>query len=219
MVNLDEISYNLQSGKAKETSALITKAIAENYTIDTIVKQGLIAGIRAAEARYGRNEVLVPEIRLARRAMEWGIRQIKQSLVSNRQTIKGTVVTGTVKGDIEDQDKNISVVMMESRGLRVIDLGTSVSPSLFVETAEGEDARTIICSASLVTTMAQMKIIVQKAESMGLRSRVKIILTGAPVTERYCRLIGADRYAHDPVITADLAEACCNTIHKNYEVR
>jgi methanogenic corrinoid protein MtbC1 len=212
MVNLDDISHNLQYGKARETSALITKAIAENYTIDTIVKQGLIAGIRAAEARYGRNEVLVPEIRMARRAMEWGIRRIKQAIAATGRAAVGTVVIGTVEGDIEDRDKNIIAVMLEGRGLRVVDLGTSVSPAAFVETAEKEQARIIVCSASLVTTMAQMKILVQETLSAGIRSRVKIILTGAPVTERYCRLIGADMYAHDAVIAADLAEAYCGSI-------
>jgi methanogenic corrinoid protein MtbC1 len=212
MVNLDDISSNLQSGKARETSALITKAIAENYTIDTIVKQGILAGIRAVEARYGRNEVLVPEIRMAQRAMEWGIRQIKQAIAAAGRAALGTVVIGTVEGDIEDRDKNIIAVMMESRGLRVIDLGNSVSPAVFVETAEAERANIIACSASLVTTMAQMKIVVQEALSAGIRDRVKIILTGAPVTERYCRLIGADIYAHDAVIAADLAEAYCGSI-------
>jgi methanogenic corrinoid protein MtbC1 len=211
MVNLDDISNNLQSGKAKETSALITMAIAENYTIDTIVKQGLIAGIRAAEARYGRNEVLIPEIRMARRAMEWGIRRIKQAIAATGRTVLGTVVIGTVEGDIEDRDKNIIAVMMESRGFRVVDLGTSVNPIRFVETAEAERAHIIICSASLVTTMAQMKIVVKEALSSGIRNRVKIIITGAPVTERYCRLIGADMYAPDAVAAADLAEASCGT--------
>ncbi|MDR0387286.1 MAG: cobalamin-dependent protein [Treponema sp.] len=212
MVNLDDISSNLQSGKARETSALITKAIAENYTIDTIVKQGLLAGIRAAEARYGRNEVLVPEIRMARRAMEWGIRRIKQAIAAAGRTALGTVVIGTVEGDIEDRDKNIIAVMMESRGLRVIDLGTSVSPAEFIETAQTEHATIIACSASLVTTMAQMKIVVQEALAAGIRNKVKIILTGAPVTERYCRLIGADMYAHDAVAAADLAQAYCGSI-------
>jgi methanogenic corrinoid protein MtbC1 len=217
MVNLDEISYNLQSGKARETSALITRAIAENYAIDTIVKQGLIAGIRAAEARYGRNEVLIPDIRMAQRAMDWGLRQIKQALASAERTIRGTVIIGTVEGDIEEQDKNIAVVMMESRGFRVIDLGTSVSPSRFIVSAEKEKAFAIVCSASLVTTMVRMKNIVREAVSMGIRKSVKIILTGAPVTERYCRLIGADIYAHDAVVTADLVEAYSGVMNKNYE--
>jgi methanogenic corrinoid protein MtbC1 len=212
MVNLDDISHNLQSGKARETSALITKAIAENYTIDTIVKHGLIAGIKAAEARYGRNEVLVPEIRMARRAMERGIRQIKQAIAAAGRTTLGTVVIGTVEGDFEDRDKNIIALMMESRGFKVIDLGTGVSPALFVKTAEEEQARIIVCSASLVTTMAQMKIVVQEALSAGIRSRVKIILTGAPVTERYCRLIGADTYANDALIAAEVAETYCGAL-------
>ncbi|MDR3131439.1 MAG: cobalamin-dependent protein [Treponema sp.] len=212
MVNLDDISHNLQSGKARETSALITKAIAENYTIDTIVKQGIIAGMKAAEARYGRNEVLVPEIRMARRAMEWGIRQIKQAIAAAERTVLGTAVIGTVEGDIEDRDKNILAVIMESRGLRVIDLGTSISSVRFVETAEKEQAGIIICSASLVTTMAHMKTVVQEALSAGIRGRVKIILTGAPVTERYCRLIGADIYANDTLVAAELAEAYCGAM-------
>jgi methanogenic corrinoid protein MtbC1 len=214
MVNLDDISHNLQSGKARETSALITKAIAENYTIDTIVKQGLIAGIQAAEARYGRNEVLAPEIRMARRAMEWGIRQIKQAIVAVKgPAALGTVVMGTVEGDIEDRDKNIAAVMMESRGFMVVDLGTSVSPARFVEAAIENQAHVIVCSASLVTTMAQMKILVQKTVSEGIRKKVKIILTGAPVTERYCRIIGADMYAHDALIAADLAAAYYGSIN------
>lgn len=219
MVNLDEISHNLQSGRARETSALITKAIAENYSIDTIVKQGLLAGIHAAEARYGGNEFLVLEIRMARRAMEWGIRQIKQALTSVKQVTKGTVVIGTVEGDIEDRYKNITIVMMESRGLRVIDLGTSVSPLQFIETAKKEKAHIIVCSASLVTTMAQMKNVVETAVSLNIRNRIKIILTGAPVTERYCRLIGADMYAPDAVIAADLADTYCDITNDTIKKR
>jgi methanogenic corrinoid protein MtbC1 len=207
MVIIDEIAHQLQSGRARETSALVTQAIAENCTIDTIVRHGFIAGITAVEKRYRRNEILIPEVHMAIRAMNWGMRQIKLSMAAPESESKGTVIIGTVKGDTEDMGKNLIALMMEYRGLRVIDLGTSVTQEQFIETAAAENARIILCSAALVTTMVEMKNLVQYAVSLGMRDKMKILLFGAPVTERYCQLIGADMYAPDAVVAAEMASA------------
>jgi methanogenic corrinoid protein MtbC1 len=204
-MNLNEISTNLQSGNARETSALVNKAIAEHYDFETIIKDGFIPGIRAVQERYQRNEILVPEIRMATRALDYGLRQIKMAIASSGEGTKGTVVIGTAYTDPEDTETNIIAVTMEGRGLRVIDLGASVAPEQFIEAAIEEDAGLIVCAAALVTTMAQMKTLVQAASAAGIREQVKIMLIGAPVTERYCSLIGADIYAHDAITAAEMA--------------
>jgi methanogenic corrinoid protein MtbC1 len=209
MVNLEDISLNLQSGRAGETSALVSQAIAENYTIDTIIKQGFIAALVSLEKRRRLNEIQVPEISMALRALDWGIRQIKLALAASAVNPKGTVIIGTVKGDTEDTIKNIIAVLMECRGLRVIDLGTSVNPVQFIKAAKAENAALIVCSAALVTTMVEMKVLVQTAAAAGIREQTKIMITGAPVTERFCQIIGADMYAPDASAAAEMAEGYC----------
>jgi methanogenic corrinoid protein MtbC1 len=210
MVNMEEISHNLQSGKARETSALVTRAIAENYNIDLIIRQGLIAGIRAVQERYRRREILFPEISLAIRALNWGIKQIKLAITASAAAAAGTVIIGTVEGDMEDTEKNIIAVMLEGRGIRVIDLGAGVSGDQFIRAAVTEKADSIICSASRVSTMVHMKNLIQAAAAAGIRGQTKIILLGEPVSAQYCEIIGADQYAPDPAAAADMAAAYCD---------
>jgi methanogenic corrinoid protein MtbC1 len=212
MVKLEEIALNLQSGKAMVTSDLVTRAIEENYAIDTIVQHGLIAGIKAMEAKYRRHEIYMSEFRMASRAMDWGIRRIKSAIASSGIKPKGTVIIGSVEGDTEETDKNITAVMLEGRGFRVIDLGTGVTTEQFIEAAVEEKAALIACTAALVTTMAQMKTLVQAVKTAGLKDRVKIMIFGAPVTDRYCKLIGADMYVPDAITAAQMAEAMTKTV-------
>jgi methanogenic corrinoid protein MtbC1 len=207
MFNLSDISNSLQSGKAKETSALVNRAIAENYNVKAIVQHGIMPGIKAAQERC-RGKDLVSEIR-AERAMNWGIRQVKLAIASSGLRQQGTVVIGTVYGDTEDTLKDLMSVMMESMGLRVVDMGNSVRHEQFIETAVKEQAQIIICFAGRVSTMAQMKLLVQAAVSAGLRDQIKIMITGRPVTERFRHIIGADMYASDAASGAEIAAAYC----------
>ncbi|MDR2485292.1 MAG: cobalamin-dependent protein [Treponema sp.] len=211
MLELHEIARSLQSGKAQETVDLITQALAENYAIEDILKQGLIAGMAAVERRYRKNEIFIPEVLITVRALNMGIRLLKPFLDACETPQKGTVVIGTVKGDIQEIEKNLIAVMMRGMGLRVIDLGAAVTSERFIEAAERENARIIACTAALTTTMPHMKTLVQAVIAAKLRDQVKIMISGAPVTERYCEAIGADIYAPDAISAAEMAEAYCSS--------
>jgi methanogenic corrinoid protein MtbC1 len=209
MMDLNDISLCLQNGNARETSALVTKAIKENYDIESIVKKGFVAGMKAVAERYRQHEIIIPEICLARRAMNQGIRQVKLALAASDKQWKGTAVIGMVSGENEETTKNLISIMLESMGIRVIDLGPSVSADRFVEAAIAEKAQLIICSAMLVSTMPRMKLLVRAATAAGIRNHTKILITGTPVTEQYSRLIGADFYAPDAERAADKAVNYC----------
>ncbi|MDR2630985.1 MAG: cobalamin-dependent protein [Spirochaetaceae bacterium] len=207
MINLSEISCSLQSGKAMETSALVTKALAENYSVESIVKQGLIPGIKTVEERLLRNEILSPEMVIADRAMNMGLKTLRLLIPSPANKPDATVIVGTVKGELRDIEKNLIAVMMEGLGLRVVDLGTGASPEKFIQAAINENAQYITAISTVTTTMPQLKLIVQTAAAANIRDRVKIIVTGKPITEKFCQAIGADLYAPEAIDAAELVAA------------
>jgi corrinoid protein of di/trimethylamine methyltransferase len=209
MVDLKLISENLQKGRAKDVEALVQQALAEKMGAKEILEQGLMSGMSVVGERFKKNEVFVPEVLIAARAMNAGMKVLKPALVSAGVKARGTVVLGTVKGDLHDIGKNLVGMMMEGAGLRVIDLGTDVPAERFVETAKAEGANIIACSALLTTTMVQMKNVVAAAETAGIRSSVKIMVGGAPVTESFCSSIGADKYTPDAATAAEVAAALC----------
>lgn len=206
-MNLTDIAQSLRSGKAMEASSLISRAIAEDYSFESILKQGLLPGISAVQERFNGSGTLT-DLLAAGRAMNIGIKTLRPCLIS-KEAPKGTAVIGTVKGDPWDMEKNLIAIAMEGLGLRVVDLGAGVSTEQFFKTAVKEKARIILCTASLAATMVQMKSLVQALTRAGLREEIKIILAGIPVTEHYCRAIGADLYARDAVSAAELALANC----------
>jgi methanogenic corrinoid protein MtbC1 len=211
MFNLSEISCSLQSGKAMETSALITKAFSENYSVESILKQGLIPGLKIVEERLVRNEILVPEMLIADRAMNLGLKALRLLIPTPAGKPGTTVIIGTVKGEPRDIEKNLISIMMEGLGFRVVDLGTGVAPEKFVQTAINEKAQFITALSSSTTTMPQLKLIVQTAVAANIRDRIKIVVTGKPVTEQFCQAIGADIYAPDAANAAELVSAQCVT--------
>jgi methanogenic corrinoid protein MtbC1 len=217
MVDLQEIAKNLQLGKAQETSNLIIQAIAENYAVEDILKQGLIAGMTMVEQQYRKNEIFIPQLLIAVRALNQGIKALNPLLDASETAGKGTVVIGTVKGDAQDIEKNLIAVMMRGIGLRVVDLGIRVTAERFIEAADQEQAQIIACTAALTTSMPHLKILVQTVETSKIRKQVKIMISGAPVTERYREVIGADFYAPDAVNAAEIAETYCRGIHDTYK--
>jgi methanogenic corrinoid protein MtbC1 len=207
MVNLSDIAQRLQAGKAGETADLVAKALEENYTVESILKQALIPGMRSIANRYKRKEIFQPEMLVAERAMNWGIEILRSAIASKAEKPRGAVVMGVVKGDIRDFEKDLMAIALESKALRVIDLGTGVDPERFVETAIMEKARLILCAANLPSALGQLKLVVHAASSAGVRGLVTIMVTGAPVTEKYCRGIGADFYAGDTLAAAEIADS------------
>jgi 5-methyltetrahydrofolate--homocysteine methyltransferase len=207
MTNLNEIAENIEKGRAKEVSCLVSRAIGENRSIDCILREGLVAGMSAVDRRFRKNEISIPDLLIAERAMNMGIRIIQSHLSKKMMRPKGTVVIGTLEGDILEREKNLMSIMMQGMELRVIDLGVSVSTGQLIAAAIEEKAHIIACSAALTTYMPQMKSLVQAAASAKIRNTVKILISGGPVTVQFCRSIGADMYAPDVVSAAEMAAA------------
>ena len=207
---LMEISENLQKGKAKIVKELVTQAVEQGISARDILEKGLLSGMDVIGAKFKNNEVFVPEVLVAARAMNMGAAVLKPLLADGDQVSKGKVCIGTVKGDLHDIGKNLVKMMLEGKGLEVIDLGTDVAPETFVETAIKENCQVICCSALLTTTMPVMEEVVKAVEAAGIRDKVSIMIGGAPVTEAYCEQIGADKYTSDAASAADAAVAFCS---------
>lgn len=202
---LDEISEQLIIGRAPVLADTVKKALDEGYVPAQIINGGLIKGMDVIGERFKNNEVFVPEVMMAARAMKAAMEVLKPLLKSGDVSEKGTVVIGTVKGDQHDIGKNLVAIMLESKGFRVIDLGVNVAPEKYVETAIKENADIIACSALLTTTMINMKAVVELAKEK-TDSKVKVMIGGAPVTQSFCDQIGADGYSEDAAAAAELAE-------------
>ena len=204
-----EISENLQKGKSKIVKALVQQALDEGCKPADILNNGLLHGMNIIGEKFKTNEVYVPEVLVAARAMNMGMQILKPYLAEDGVTATGRVCIGTVQGDLHDIGKNLVKMMMEGKGLEVIDLGTDVAPETFVNTAKEQGCQVICCSALLTTTMGVMEEVVKMAEAAGIRNQVKIMIGGAPVTDDFCAKIGADGYTVDAASAADMAVAFC----------
>jgi len=204
-----EISENIQRGKAKVVKELVEKAIADGLPAAQILNEGLLAGMNVVGEKFKNNEVYVPEVLVAARAMNMGVSLLKPLLVEDGVSSVGRVCIGTVKGDLHDIGKNLVKMMMEGKGLEVIDLGTDVAPETFIQTAIEQDCKVICCSALLTTTMEVMEEVVKQADAAGIRDKIKIMIGGAPVNESFCEKIGADKYTSDAASAADAAVEFC----------
>jgi len=206
---LMEISENLQKGRAKNVKELVQKAIDEGHSANEILEEGLLHGMGIIGEKFKNNEVYVPDVLIAARAMNAGTELLKPLLVDAGVKAKGKVILGTVKGDLHDIGKNLVRMMMEGKGLEVIDLGVDVPAEKFIESAIENNADIIACSALLTTTMTEMKNIVDKVKSSPLAGKVKIMIGGAPVTDNFRASIGADAYSPDAASAAEKALSLC----------
>lgn len=202
---LDDISSNLQQGRAKNVKALVAEAVEQGIDPQTILEQGLLAGMNIIGEQFKNNEVYVPEVLVAARAMNLGSAVLKPYLAEAGVEAKGTVVIGTVKGDLHDIGKNLVKMMVEAKGITVIDLGVDVEPERFVQAAIEHNAQIICVSALLSTTMCEMKGVVDEAKKLGVRDSFKIMVGGAPITQSFCDSIGADCYTADATSAAAAA--------------
>lgn len=206
---LVEISENLQQGKAKVVKELVQKAIDEGMDAKTILEEGLLHGMGIIGGKFKNNEVYVPDVLIAARAMNAGSELLKPLLASSGVKAKGTVILGTVKGDLHDIGKNLVRMMMEGKGLEVIDLGIDVPVDKFINKLKETNAQIIACSALLTTTMGEMKNVVEGLKAAGLRDKVTVMIGGAPVTDQFCKTIGADIYTPDAASAAEEAAKVC----------
>ena len=210
-MDMKEISLQLQAGKAKIVKTLVQQALDEGHSAQEILNDGLLSGMDVIGEKFKNNEIFVPEVLVAARAMNKGVEILKPLLAEGGAQAVGRVCIGTVQGDLHDIGKNLVRMMMEGKGLEVIDLGTDVSPEKYVQTAIEQDCRIICCSALLTTTMGVMADVVKAVEAAGIRDKVKIMVGGAPVTAAFCEQIGADAYTPDAASAAEKAvEFCAN---------
>jgi corrinoid protein of di/trimethylamine methyltransferase len=209
MADMQALSAFLQKGRAKEVKELVQQAVDEGMGPEEILDQGLLTGMNIIGVKFKNNEVFVPEVLIAARAMNAGMENLKPLLVAANAQTRGTVVIGTVKGDLHDIGKNLVGMMMKGKGLTVIDLGTDVAPKRFVEEAVKHQADIIACSALLTTTMKEMENVVKAVREANLQDRVKVMIGGAPVTEAFKQTVGADRYTPDAATAADVALEIC----------
>lgn len=207
---LQDISEKLQKGKMKEVVELVNQAVADGLEPNVILNEGLMPGMDVIGERFKNNEIFIPEVLIAARAMAAGTDVLRPLLLASGDTkIKGTVVIGTIKDDLHDIGKNLVRMMMESKGLDVIDLGNSVAPKKYIEAAAKHNADIIACSALLTTTMVHIKDVVEELAKSPMAGKVKVMIGGAPVNEAFREKIGADFYTPDASTAAEKAVEIC----------
>ncbi len=203
MADLKAIAEALIKGDRNTVVELTKKAIEEKVPPSDILQKGLIAGMAVIGERFKKNEVYVPEVLIAARAMHGALAVLEPQLKASGVKPAGTVVLGTVKGDLHDIGKNLVGMMLQGGGLQVIDIGTDAPAEKFVTAAKEKGAQVIAMSALLTTTMPQMADVVKAVKAAGLK--VQTMIGGAPVTQSYADEIGADGYAADAASAVDMA--------------
>jgi 5-methyltetrahydrofolate--homocysteine methyltransferase len=194
---LQPIAEGLQRGEDREVAELTRKAVAAGLPAARILKEGLLAGMEVVGRRFGAHEIFLPEVLLAARAMNAGIAVLKPLMLAEEVPAVGTVVLGTVRGDLHDIGKNLVGIMLKGAGFEVVDLGNDVPPERFVDQAVAAGAGVIGLSALLTTTMTGMRQVVELVRQRGLEGRLKVIVGGAPLSQRFADEIGADAYGYD----------------------
>ena len=206
MTIIEEISEYLQKGRAKNVKALVQQALDEGIDAKTILDEGLLSGMMTVGGKFKRNEVFVPEVLVAARAMNAGMAILEPRLVEIGNEPVGRAVIGTVKGDLHDIGKNLVAMMPKGAGFEVCDLGVDVDPQTYIDRAEELGADIIGMSALLTTTMPGMKDLVDLLQKKGLRDKYIVMIGGAPVNESFAQEIGADYYTPDAATAAETAK-------------
>lgn len=206
---LEEVSTLLQRGRAPKVKAAVQAALDAGIPAAEILSDGLLAGMSIIGEKFKNNEVFVPEVLVAARAMNKGAEVLKPYLVAEGIEDAGVAIIGTVKGDLHDIGKNLVRMMMEGKGIRVIDLGVDVPTEAFLDAARENGAQLICCSALLTTTMPEMKTVVDAVRSSDLKDKVKVMVGGAPITQEFADQIGADCYTPDAATAAEAALKFC----------
>lgn len=207
MNKFEEMSQLLQSGQAKQLAALVTEQLEAGADAKEILTQGLIAGMTAVGIKFKANEIFVPEVLIAARAMNMALAALHSALAAAGVEPIGKAVICTVKGDLHDIGKNLVKMMLEGRGISVIDLGTDCSAETVVEAVKNTGAQLVCLSALLTTTMLYQKEIIEALAKEGLRDKVKVMVGGAPLSQQFADSIGADAYTPDAASASECAEA------------
>ena len=204
MFILDEIKAAVIDGRPKRVRECTAQAVSEGIDVNTIINGGLIAGMNVVGTLFTNNELYVPEVLIAAQAMHNGMGVLKPILAGSGAMEKGTVVIGTVKGDMHDIGKNLVLMMLECAGYKIIDLGVNVPPEQFATAAAEHKPQIVGLSALLTTTMSEMKEVL--AQLQPHRPCLKVMVGGAPVTKKFAEEIGADGYADNAASAVDKAD-------------
>lgn len=206
MPDLKQLYDAVVAGDAKATRALTQQALAEGIDPLKLVNEQMVPAMNEVGHRFECNEYFVPELLISARAMKAALELIRPLLTARGDKPVGRVAVGTVKGDLHDIGKNLVSSLLEGGGFEVIDLGVNVAPERFIAAVKEQQANIIAMSALLTTTMPAMKTTIDALEQAGVRGQVKVLIGGAPITQKYAREIGADGYAENAVGAVALAK-------------
>ncbi len=199
---IDDLKQAIITGNRDQAKECTKRALDEGMTAKEVVVQGIAPAMEVVGEKFHANEFFVPELLIAQRAMKEALKVMSGAEVDHI----GTVVIGTVKGDLHDIGKNLVAAMLEGAGFNVVDLGVDVSPDQFVQAAKENQAAIVAMSALLTTTMSSMRDTVQALDTAGMRDQVRVLIGGAPVTQSYCDEIKGDGYAPDAASAVEKAK-------------
>ena len=194
---LQKVSEELQRGNFREVPKLVQEALDTGVSPSKILNDGLVAGMDVVGEKFRKDELFIPEVLMAARAMHAGMEILRPKLVETGAKLAGKIILGTVKGDLHDIGKNLVGMFLEGGGFQVIDAGIDVPTEKFVEMVRSNKPNILGLSALLTTTLPKMKEVIESLIKAGVRNSVKVIVGGAPVTEKFAKEIGADGYAPD----------------------
>ena len=196
---LKDIARTLENGDSTAVKELLRKALALDIPPETILNNGLIKGMEVVGKKFKENEIFIPEVLIASRAMKSAMNIIKPFLIEEGSQSKGKIVMGTVKGDLHDIGKKIVSIILEREGYEIIDIGIDVPKEKFIDVLRKENPDILGMSALLTTTMSYMRDVIEAVRAEGFKKRIKIIVGGAPITQSFADEIGADGYAPEAI--------------------
>lgn len=206
-MSLEKIYNAILSGNAPAAAENVNLALADGVTADAILKQACIPAMSEVGRLFEIGEKFVPEMLIAARAMQAAVNILKPLLVAEGVETIGTILIGTVQGDLHDIGKNLVGMMMEGAGFEIIDLGTNVSPDAFVKAVQEKQPHIVGMSALLTTTMPAMSKTIEALKAAGVRDQVKVMVGGAPISQEFANQIGADAFAADAGSAARVAKS------------
>jgi len=205
MVDLKELSDAIFQGDVSKVKEITLRALQEKKEPKEILEQGLIKGMKVVGIKFKNNEIFLPEVLLASRAMYGGMELLQPELIKSGVKAVGKVIIGTAKGDLHDIGKNLVAMMLRGGGFEVIDLGIDVTPEKYLKAFHEHQPDILGISALLTTTMIGMRDVITILKKAGLRSKIKVMVGGAPVTQEFADEIGAEGYAPDAASAVDKA--------------
>jgi 5-methyltetrahydrofolate--homocysteine methyltransferase len=198
MSTLKQLAEYVEKGNSKGIRPLVQKLLGDNISANKIIAEGVVPGLDAIGEKFSKFEVFVPELMVAAMAAQEALAVLRPKMtVGTLHKPLGTVVIGTVEGDVHDVGKNIVAMMLEGGGFKVIDLGVDVPAAKFVKEVQYQEAEILALSALYSPTRLAMRDVIQALKDQGIRDKIKVIIGGAPIDQTFCELIGADGYAPD----------------------